>query len=131
MDNYRFDVTGDLDDPEHLQTALKIASRYNSKTVGWRITEFIPSGKREGTFGLVFYWRGPAPKMNPFICTAPLTFYWPQIRDWLEKAEYPPEPNIDGTVRRGWRVFNEEWGHIKNESAAFAAVLPYWCMYGK
>lgn len=52
--------------------------------------------------------------------------------EWLTSAaEYGPEPDHDGSNGRGWRVYNEDWGHVAGRWDAFFAVQPVWAMYGK
>lgn len=50
---------------------------------------------------------------------------------WLAEADYGREPDHDGDNGRGWRVYNEGWGHVDSHHAAIIAVTPSWAMYGK
>lgn len=50
---------------------------------------------------------------------------------WLQRQDYGPEPDHDGSNREGWTVFNESWGHVDNSHAAIGAVSPQWIWYGK
>ena len=53
------------------------------------------------------------------------------VRGWLGSVEYGPEPDHDGSNGKGWRVFNEYWGHVAGYRYAIVAVQPAWAMYGK
>lgn len=37
----------------------------------------------------------------------------------------------DGSMGRGFRVFNEDWGHVFNSSYAICGIQPIWAWYGK
>lgn len=50
---------------------------------------------------------------------------------WLETVAYGPQPDHDGSNGKGWRVFNEAWGHVAQERFAFCAIQPVWAMYEK
>ena len=51
---------------------------------------------------------------------------------WLAVAPYPKEPDHDGDNEKGWRFYNEAWGHVgKYGHCALIAVRPSWQMYGK
>jgi len=50
---------------------------------------------------------------------------------WLAEADYGPEPDHDGSNGRGWRLYNESWGHIDEEYSAIIAVAPNWAWFGK
>jgi len=52
-------------------------------------------------------------------------------RRWLEEADYGREPDHDGDNGKGWRLYNEAWGHIDEDRYAVIAVAPAWAMYGK
>lgn len=51
---------------------------------------------------------------------------------WLDEAEYPREPDTDGSTEKGWRVHNGQWGHPHSDNwSSFVAVKPDWIVYGK
>lgn len=52
-------------------------------------------------------------------------------RRWLEEADYGREPDHDGSNGKGWRIYNEGWGHVDNDHYGVIAVTPVWAMYGK
>ncbi len=56
----------------------------------------------------------------------------PFVKGWLANAGDPgKEPDIDGSLGRGWRVFTEEWGHVAGCSYAVVGVQAHYAMYGK
>jgi hypothetical protein len=51
---------------------------------------------------------------------------------WLQKgADYGSRPDTDGDSERGWRVYNEGWGHVSGNCYAIVAIQPFWFVYGK
>lgn len=59
---------------------------------------------------------------------AAIEFVW----HWLKTAPpSEPEPDIDGDLRVGWRVYNETWAHVDQNSSALVGIQPIWAMYGK
>lgn len=52
-------------------------------------------------------------------------------RRWLAEADYGSQPDHDGDNGRGWRVYNEGWGHVDGHRSAIVAITPVWAMYGK
>lgn len=85
------------------------------------------------THGMVLYWSAPdkdsAIQRFPFPMSFELLVLW--LRDWLLSVEYPDEPDIDGSVKKGWRMYNEGWTHVDGDWRALCAVQPVWAMYGK
>lgn len=55
--------------------------------------------------------------------------------EWLEsdRATMPPEPDIDGHCKPGWRVFNHdtEGQHLFGIYQVLLAVQPVWAQYHK
>lgn len=56
---------------------------------------------------------------------------WPMIEAWLDDTSYGTQPDHDGDNDKGWRIYNEAWGHVAGLWQAFAAIEPVWLMYGK
>lgn len=67
------------------------------------------------------------PLPYPMETTAAIEFAW----NWLAQASYGQKPDIDGDCKKGWRIFNEAWGHVGRDCYAFVAVRPTWALYGK
>jgi hypothetical protein len=91
------------------------------KTVAYQIDE---------DKGLILFWTKCDKGINlPYEMTLSQTieFCW----GWLENIEYPTQPYHDGDNKKGFCIYNEDYGHINNMWEAFAAIKPIWAMYGK
>lgn len=54
------------------------------------------------------------------------------VSDWLSMAaHFGSQPDHDGDNERSCRIFCEDWGFIDHNHYTFAAVEPFWAMYGK
>lgn len=53
------------------------------------------------------------------------------VLGWLKRADYGHQPDHDGDNEKGWRAFNEDWGHVAGHHYAIIAIQPAWAMYGK
>lgn len=73
------------------------------------------------------------PKATKLPAPMGMEFVAPMVDAWLQNiAEYPPEPDIDGSVSKGWLVYCDKWGHIEPYGyQAFAAIEPQWMLHGK
>ena len=126
LDNYHFDIT----DVTELHGWIKrcVSGGWRS-AVGWSMHD-DDKGQR-----IVFYWCKPNPNKVNGYTPLPFRAGHEQIamiaEGWLESIEYPPEPDHDGSNGKGFRIFNEDWGHVDNNEEAFLAVSPVWAMYGK
>ena len=86
--------------------------------------------KIEGVETLILLWHEEQDaKPLPFKLSleAAKSFGW----NWLEQSAYGGQPDHDGDNGRGFRVFNEDWGHVSGMHYAFAGIQPCWMMYGK
>ena len=119
-DSFRFDISGD---GEKLLTAsMSIAFMDNDKAIGFHKTS------RRLTFFLAEHPESTALPAK-LDCKAIMAI----VQQWLEtEAEYPRQPDHDGDNKRGFRIYNEAWGHIEPFGwQAFMAIEPMWTMYGK
>jgi hypothetical protein len=119
-DNYRFDIAGG-----NLADSLQVAFLQHSKVVGWRVDT------REGHPPRFILYTYKSDKMTEFPAPMTRVEIEPIVRSWLESIDYGHKPDIDGSVGRSQRVYNESWGHVGGEWAAFVAIEPYWNLYGK
>lgn len=53
------------------------------------------------------------------------------VTAWLREADYGPEPQHDGSNRKGCRVWNESFGYIDGQYQAFVAIEPVWLEFHK
>ena len=119
MDNFHIDITSDT----NLKLALQLV-----------LDRHIPEGyKILKDKGLVFYWAEPYPieSYNKFPFKPSLEYILEFINLWLKEQNYGSQPDHDGDNDKGWRIYNESWGHVNSEWQAFFAVQPVWAMYGK
>jgi hypothetical protein len=58
---------------------------------------------------------------EPLNLKKAVAFVW----DWLLRVEYP-EDEHDGASKKGWRVFNEQFGIVGDCWEAFIAIRPMW-----
>jgi len=119
MDNFRVDVTSE--GASSLFHLVVIIANHRKKIVGWR---------EDAEKGLVFYWT-EAPGITKLLVPTDANRTADLILDWLSSVPYPLEPEHDGDNGKGWRLYNEEWGHVGGEWQAAFAVQPVWAMYGK
>jgi hypothetical protein len=50
---------------------------------------------------------------------------------WLLRVDYGEEPDHDGDNGKGWRIFNESWGHVVGNHFGIVAIQPAWIIYPK
>lgn len=132
-DNFHFDLTG-----VPLDKCLAIAFGPHSKAVGWAEIPANPEnhsheavwGASKGQRRLVLFW---AEHDQMSKLPAPMTAEQvePFVKAWLGAADYGRQPDHDGDNGKGWRVYNEAWGHVAGSWEAFVAIEPVWLMYGK
>ena len=136
MDNKLFNVNGR--DKKRLLEAIKLllADEYGNegKVTGWSFHE---------EKGFIMYWhcesdisKFPIPLSADSICEI--------VWEWLKTPEansvklfqWEEDIDTDGSTYKGWRVYTEDWGHIKkNEHTidhyTIGAIKPCYCWYGK
>lgn len=140
MDNFRFDITSDGD----ILPALKLAfgehrGKVWQKTVsGYGIYPADPfdperPAKPLRPLRMVLFWTDPKGMEGyhplPFKMDANTASAW--IMNWLKEAEYPKPYDHDGDNLKGWRIYNDSWGHVDNRWEAVVAIAPVWALYGK
>ena len=119
MDNFHIDITSE----GSINAAMRIAFSGRSHKASFY--------KVSATKGLVFGWSD---SMRDGI-KLPFSLDADGAADfatrWLAEQDYGKEPDHDGDNGKGWRLYNESWGHVDDDWAAFVAVKPAWAMYGK
>jgi hypothetical protein len=63
-------------------------------------------------------------------CKAATDLAW----EWLQAQpndKYQDQCDHDGSNGKGFKVYNEYWGHIGDSHYSVLAVLPVWAWYGK
>lgn len=131
MDNFRIDITSEGD--VNLERALLIAfSRSGSGAVGYAVRDAVPGVPHETKpRRLVLFWTTREADFVPLPFKLDAAAAADFARHWLAEQDYGKEPDHDGHNGRGWRIYNEAWGHVDGDYAAFVAIAPAWAMYGK
>lgn len=136
MDNFGIDITGE--GRKIFTQAMEIAFSQHPHALGYRI-----DGSR-----LIFLWvasrytagNNSSNALDPAVVAFPFKMDASGAAEfanrWLAEQDYGEEPDHDGSNGRGFRVFNEGWGHVKlmsgaTEHYAIVAVEPAWAVYGK
>lgn len=113
------------------------------------VFENAPGGKATHYFehsekGLIFLWHEDK-FLNPVgslvtkeASKLPYAMDWKAAADlawgWLQERkheEYREVLDHDGSNGKGFRIYNEDWGHVAGSFYAILAVLPVWAWYGK
>ena len=141
MDNFRIDVTSK--GVPALVQVLKLVetNEHKLRVVGFRLEKGVfDTGANRGqtvlTERLILYKHrpeAPLPGYTPLPAPIGLDMAAAMVVSWLESedTQYGPELDHDGSNSRGWRAYNEDWGHIEDEWEAFLAVEPHWAWHGK
>lgn len=132
MDNFHIDVTGEKSTALALALELGFHQCHGSTTIGYKLEvgDYRPQTNPPRRPRMILCWYATN-GMLPF--PVPLThgLILPIIEAWLEAVDYGDEPDHDGDNGKGWRVYNEDWGHVGSDPYAFLAIEPAWAMYGK
>lgn len=121
MDNFHVDITAM--GREGFKLAMHIAALSWPEATHWRVDE---------EKGMVLYWTAPNHNLAqplPYKMKGEqlIDFVW----NWLVQADYGHQPDHDGSNSKGWRVYNESWGHVNGEWQTYIAIKPVWAMHGK
>ncbi len=119
---------------EQLERAIEILLFWNS-----RVTHYTIGIDVNGLQFLTMRWHetgGAIPLMAPMADASSIA---DQCYAWLKNAEYPEEPDHDGSNSRGWRITNSvhkiaHEGHNQYAPGGFYVVFtiyPTWIEYGK
>lgn len=118
MDNRRIDISAE--GRADFDLAIKLGVHIKRCT-----------GYRVGKEGLVLYWAE-----SDKATKLPYEMDFKDIAEfaWGYLTKNPPagkEPDHDGDNDKGFRIYNEAWGHVGGEWQAFIAIQSIWAMYGK
>lgn len=124
MDNFQFDITSD----GNLEQWLTLCMSHNRRSVGYIVDKRVSGPDR-----LIFFWTEPEAneRINVFPGSADAKLLSAIIQSWLDEVPYGGQPDHDGSNKKGFRLYNEAWGHIGSHREAFLAVEPAWALYGK
>lgn len=103
-----------------LLAAITIAMTYQS-----RYNHFVLKTE-EGSVKLLLKWASDTSKVNAFLSelTTPEEVL-AEAKRWLKTAAYGPEPDTDGSTKKGFRVMlRDGWENC-------LCISPEWIVYGK
>lgn len=147
MDNRTIDVTSES--KEDLAAAIGIAwnnaaggkaTHYVIKKLSKKVMYYgeptthhhsvLLNDKENGVNTMILLWyEHPDATPLPFPLDLDGTINF--VRGWLSITPHSTNPDIDGSLKDGWRIFTEEWGHVCGYSSTIFAVQKQWAMYGK
>ncbi len=125
MDNFKIEIVSE--GRKEFEAALRIAFAHapGSKATHYAI---LPDK------GMVFYWHEPESNFKAVALPSEIDVEEAVVLAWAwltKKADYEGEPDHDGDNGKGYRIYNEDWGHVHGSHYAFVAIEPAWAMYGK
>lgn len=129
MDNKHISVQHVSREAFDLTFNLFFLSEYSNATE-CKATHWIDHPEK----GLILLWSEDRYN-NSTKMLAPLNWKEAASLSWswltsLPKDRYPAYPDIDGSVEKGYTIYNEAWGHVISHYAILA-VKPSWALYGK
>lgn len=143
-DNFRFDITAwrGHHDFDFLTLCLKLAFANHSHASHWSIhsgvKKTLPGIRADRTLWdkkprLILHWHNLAndARLIPFLGKTDHEAASSAVISWLKDIDYGQEPDHDGDNSKGWRIFNEAWGHVDDFRGAICAIEPEWLMHGK
>lgn len=106
-----------------------ILAMSHTKVVGYQIREI----KKQTCFALCWAEQSDG-GVQKFPYEMKIHDALPMVSGWLETAaDYGREPDIDGSVKKGWRVLNKhtELGGISDDWHVAAFIMPEWIEFHK
>ena len=123
MDNFRIDITAEGRERLRDALALGMSNRESTRVFGW---EDHPEK------GLILYWTDNSLAIEKFPAPLGVEETTAMVWTWLAFTTYPEQEwGGDVSYGKGWRVYNEDWGHVGERWQAILAIQPVWAMYGK
>lgn len=148
MDNRSVDVVSEGSDGLEMAMKLIWPNAHGGKASHYLIAKYRESTKYYSSEGetrshssnlvedekgcptLILLWYGEG-KALPLPFALGLDGAIAFVTEWLKSVDYGSQPDHDGSNHKGWRVFNESWGHVAGYHGAIVAIQPAWAMYGK
>ena len=128
-DNFKFEIISEGE----ILPALQCLERY----LGHSSVRFFKEDVYNGSPRLIFFWPLYLNEegIGKLITESKPSELSQIISRWLENCEYPPEPDQDGSNRKGWLITTGDlWGHAEDcHEGCYSAfyIQPSWQMYGK
>lgn len=140
MDNHSINYTALLDKsaPEHIRCALimMLAGDKPEDVTHYGVcpiereglaAAYLRNGVERRLETLILYRNGP-PGSNSFAFPQSLDDLTHFIHGWIRNATYGPEPDIDGSCEKGYRLFTDEYGDVNGHRTALIAAQPEWAI---
>jgi len=102
-------------------------TRHDDDELGHSYEEWIEDPN--GVETMVLLWGGDEGTALPYKMNMEQSAKF--LYDWLEQTDHGPEPDQDGSNKKGWRLFTQAWGHVYSYRYAIIGIKPEWMMYGK
>lgn len=146
MDNYRIDITAEGENVLRKAIDLAMTRRDGDlpcKTLYWAIRAADDPAKPDPHRRLrndeprreriVFFWHEQADDKDrhPFPVLPSTAAIADIVIAWLKTVKRHPQPDHDGSNGHGWRLYNEDWARVDDDSSALFAVHFEWAWYGK
>lgn len=141
MDNFKIDVVSSK--YETFALAMDIALKHWRAVSHYAVIDYKAESvnewldKPEKRKTMLLFWHDdesfkPRPTPLPYKMKDEVlvSFVWHWLEDYWENDPHS-EPDHDGSNSHGWRVFNEEWGHVAGSHYGVVGVQPVWAMHGK
>lgn len=130
MDNKKISIQHVTRTAFDLAFNLFFISTHNDNGGNQKATHYIDHAEK----GLILLWaedtyNKSTPLLTPLDWQNSANLAWTWLKNQRQE-KYPPYPDIDGSVREGYKVYNEDWGHVVSHYAILA-VKPSWALYGK
>lgn len=93
-------------------------------------TNSIAYGKNEELETLILLWNEEEGS-TPFPSKLGLDQTIAVVTGFLDEVEPGNQPDHDGNNSIGFRVFNEDWGHVGGSPYGIVGIQPCWMMHGK
>lgn len=144
MDNFSIDVTArQAYDGNPLEDLMRFLMGTKDKLQYYAIRdaqtpEDIPSWEKidPRPKRLVFYRYGE--NQSSDIVKHPFPMDYAAVSnfclEWLktlDNEDFADEIDLDGDLAKGWRVWNESWGHVDGHYGTLFAISPNWAWIGK
>lgn len=89
------------------------------------LNEKLIEGYSIGKDNTLTLYKSDFKALNKFLSPCCLNDLSNMVKDWLERIVYPPEPDVDGSLKKGFSVSGSNWyGEV-------IQIKPQWVIYHK
>ena len=131
MDNKIFNVNGrGIENLERTLELCFLQNGNNTTAKSWYVDE---------EKGLILQWCDSVVKGTSLLAPMSASLITPMIFKWVNSDEakeiklknWDCDHQHDGSNSLGWRVYVEDWGHVKSDWGAICAITPAYMWHGK